>query len=97
MQRQLGEVAHQFFPLLAPHGVENVALVRALAAGGVELRTYFRPPCHAQPAFERCARVALPETEALAHRVLSLPLWEEMSREHVAAVVHGLAQARAAQ
>ena len=96
MQRQAGEVAHQFFPLLAPAGVSNVALQRSLAARGVEIRTYFRPPCHGQPAFERCARLALPETDALAERVLSLPLWEEMTREQVATVVGGLAEARAA-
>ena len=92
MQLEAGEVAHQFFPLLAPPSASNVALVRALTDRGIEIRTYFHPACHAQPAFERCARLALPETEALARRILSLPLWEEMGREHVASVVAGLAR-----
>jgi len=95
MQRSNGEVAYQFFPLLAPPGVSNTAVVRALAAHGIELRTYFCPPCHTQPAFESCARLALPETEALARRALSLPLWNEMTRDNVASVVGGLAAAEA--
>jgi dTDP-4-amino-4,6-dideoxygalactose transaminase len=51
LQQDRGEVAHQFFPLLCPPGVSNVAVARAMAARGIQVRTYFGPPCHRQPAF----------------------------------------------
>jgi dTDP-4-amino-4,6-dideoxygalactose transaminase len=92
MQRQAGEVAHQFFPLLCPPGISNLAVARSLAEEGIDVRTYFSPPCHRQPAFEDFPRSALDNTEMLAARALSLPLWEEMTREQVAAVVSRLEQ-----
>ena len=90
MQRDRGEIAHQFFPLLCPHGMSNLDIARSMAARGIDIRTYFSPPCHSQPAFECLPRYELTHTEALSTRALSLPLWEEMSREQVATVVSRL-------
>lgn len=86
-----GEVAHQFFPLLCPPAVSNRDVARRMAEGGIEVRTYFRPPCHQQPAFARCPRETLAQTDALSSRILSLPLWEEMTRADVTTVMARLA------
>jgi dTDP-4-amino-4,6-dideoxygalactose transaminase len=90
MQRDLGEIAHQFFPLLCPPGISNLDVMRSMAGHGIDIRTYFCPPCHTQPAFGSFPRFELPHTEALSTRALSLPLWEEMSRDDVATVVSRL-------
>ena len=90
MQQQRGEVPFQFFPLLCPSGRSNQETAEALARQGIDIRTYFRPGCHEQPAFERFGRQPLTNTEAVSHRALSLPLWEEMTREQVITVVEAL-------
>lgn len=87
MQKQLGEIPHVCFPLLCPPGVSNQGVVRRLAARGMDLRTYFSPSCHHQPPFREFKRGTLTETETLAQRVLSCPLWEEMSRAQVSDIV----------
>jgi dTDP-4-amino-4,6-dideoxygalactose transaminase len=87
-----GEFPHQFFPLLCPPGTANQEVARWMTEGGIDIRRYFSPPCHQQPAFEALPRSALDNTEILSSRTLSLPLWEEMTREHVAAVVSRLAR-----
>jgi len=90
MQQQSGEVAHQFFPLLCPPEISNGTVAQWMAEHGIQIRTYFSPPCHQQPAFDALGRSALENTEALAARALSLPLWEEMTPEHVATVARRL-------
>lgn len=91
MQKPLGEIAHQYFPLFCPRGVSNQAVVKRLAARSIDLRTYFSPPCHEQPVFQGFERATLANTEMLAQRALSCPLWEEMTREQVSEVVAELA------
>jgi dTDP-4-amino-4,6-dideoxygalactose transaminase len=74
-------------------------LKAALHAAGVGSEVHYPLPSHLQPA---CAdlglgRGALPVSEALADRVLSLPMYPELPIEHVervAAIVSRLAQAR---
>jgi dTDP-4-amino-4,6-dideoxygalactose transaminase len=92
LQELAGEVPHQFFPLLCPAGTSNLAVARWMADGGIDIRRYFSPPCHRQPAFEGFRRSALDNTETLSSRALSLPLWEEMTGEHFAAVTGRLAR-----
>jgi len=53
------------------------ALRRHLADTGVETRVYYDPPLHAQPAL-RASRRSLPESEAAASAVVSLPLYAEL-------------------
>ena len=62
-----------------------------MAGAEIELRTYFSPTCHEQPAFASFQRGPLANTERLSQRALSLPLWEELTREQVATVVTQLA------
>ena len=65
-------------------GLEARCLARALAAEGVETRRYYAPPVHRQQAYRQ--DVVLPVTEWAAARVLTLPLWEEMTEDHVSRV-----------
>jgi dTDP-4-amino-4,6-dideoxygalactose transaminase len=55
---------------------------------GVQARAYFDPPVHRQPAFERWAPLAgaLPVTDDIAARSLSLPMANRLSPEHIARI-----------
>lgn len=90
MQQQAGNIAHQFFPLLCPPNVSNQAVAQLMAQHGIDIRTYFSPPCHQQPSFEGFQRATLGNTESLSARALSLPLWEGMTPKHVTTIVKQL-------
>jgi len=90
VQHNTGVVAHQFFPILCPPGRTNLEFVKQLERKGVQARTYFAPTCHQQPQFSACLHGPLTQTEDLARRSLSLPLWEEMQLEDVHRVVEAL-------
>lgn len=92
MQQQAGEIAHQFFPLLCPPGTSNHTMAQSMAKHGIEIRTYFSPPCHRQLPFKNFPHSALDNTEVLSARSLSLPLWEEMTQEQVKGIVSRLDQ-----
>jgi len=89
-------VSPQFFPLLAPEGAENIALIARAESAGVQIRRYFSPPCHRQAQFAACPKGDLGFTFQLERRVLSLPLWEEMELRHIQQVLDTLEQARLA-
>lgn len=97
LQEMSGAVAIQFFPLLAPLGVDNAGVVRRLAARGIEVRTYFSPPCHLQPQFSAAPHGPLPVTERLGQGILSLPCWEGMTAADVSLVVASLAEATSSE
>ncbi len=85
-----GPSCPQFVSVLCPSGQSNQDYVAALAQEGIECRTYFRPACHAQPAFAAAGRGELDCTEDISARVLSLPFWEGMGAEEVSAVLGAL-------
>lgn len=62
-------------------GLTAVELARALAAEGIDSRRYYHPPIHRQKAYaDRWPeRRALPVTDSLSERVLSVPLWSHMT------------------
>jgi dTDP-4-amino-4,6-dideoxygalactose transaminase len=62
-------------------GLDVPALGVALAAEGADTRRYFYPPVHAQQAYAHLdgPRPPLPVTDELAPRVLTVPLWTQMS------------------
>ncbi len=64
-------------------------LSQALAAEGIDTRRYYSPPVHEMRAYRRtvAANANLPVTDAAAASVLTLPLWTEMTDEHVERVV----------
>jgi len=67
----------------------------ALRSAGMEGRRWWGDGCHAQPAFANLPRAPLPATEALAARILGLPLHVDMDEEQMARVAAQLKQALA--
>ena len=66
-------------------------LAAALAAENIDTRQYYDPPVHRQTAYRQFAPPAakLPQTNLLAARSLSLPIWSHMEE----AIVLGICQA----
>jgi dTDP-4-amino-4,6-dideoxygalactose transaminase len=65
-------------------GLDVPALSTALAAEGVDPRRYFHPAVHRQRAYAHLGTPpALPVTDAIAPRVLTLPLWTHMRDDTV--------------
>jgi dTDP-4-amino-4,6-dideoxygalactose transaminase len=75
---------------------ERDRLRQALEREGIMTGVHYPVPIHLQPA---CAylgyrRGALPVTEAAAERVLSLPMYAELTLEQVVAVVEAIKRSR---
>jgi dTDP-4-amino-4,6-dideoxygalactose transaminase len=68
-------------------GVDRDVLRDALATDGVDTRTYFDPPVHEQTAYRRGAPVALPITERVARRVISLPAYPALDDATIDGIV----------
>lgn len=92
-QSAVGDVVHQFFPILAPQGSDGDAIVAALEGQGIQARRYFSPACHQQPVFVGSQRGDLSVTDELAARIISLPLWDGFSAAQVARVASALGAA----
>ncbi len=84
-----GEQAHQFAAALVPAdaGPLRSALQARMAARGVQIAHYFSPHVAEHAYFRRHATSGpLPVTEDVASRIVSLPLHDAMTAEHVATV-----------
>jgi dTDP-4-amino-4,6-dideoxygalactose transaminase len=63
-------------------GLTRDELATALKAENIDSRAYYHPPVHMQTAYKALPRsVNLTNTELLASRSLSLPMWSRMSEE----------------
>ncbi|HXY73304.1 MAG TPA: DegT/DnrJ/EryC1/StrS family aminotransferase [Actinomycetota bacterium] len=73
-------------------GMSAASLAAALRAEGVQTRRYYAPPVHAQRAYRDVPTTNghLAVTERVAERVLTLPLWIDMSEEDVDLVVEAV-------
>ena len=73
-------------------GISATALAMALSAEGVETRRYYAPPVHAMQAYRGLAATngSLPVTEMASARVLTLPLWNGMSRDDAEGVAEAI-------
>ncbi len=60
---------------------ERDALAAALKSAGIATGIHYPVPLHRQPCFRQMSAQSLPVTEALAARILSLPLYPEMTDE----------------
>jgi dTDP-4-amino-4,6-dideoxygalactose transaminase len=66
-------------------GLDADRLGHALAAVGIETRRYYSPPVHTMQAYRwvSVANGGLPVTDLAAARTLTLPLWPQMTQDHV--------------
>jgi dTDP-4-amino-4,6-dideoxygalactose transaminase len=89
-QRRVGRrLAYQFMPLLLPEGIGagRDHVVEAMAAEGIGMAHYFSPHISQHAYFkEACVFDDLPTTDAIARRVISLPVSDAMTVEEVAHV-----------
>jgi dTDP-4-amino-4,6-dideoxygalactose transaminase len=74
--------SHHLAVLIAPDAARRDALRRALAEGGVQTSLHY-PPIHRFSAYASEPQRPLPETEDLAGRIVTLPLFPHMSDEQI--------------
>lgn len=71
---------------------ECAAVEGALAAAGIETRRWYGLGLHHEPFYRDMAREALPNAEALGHRLLGLPMAVDLSEADVERVVDVIAR-----
>ncbi|HEY0097743.1 MAG TPA: DegT/DnrJ/EryC1/StrS family aminotransferase, partial [Pyrinomonadaceae bacterium] len=69
---------------------ERDEVVAFLKTQGIETRAYFYPPVHEQRLFQSFADRALPRTESLSRRVITLPFYTAMTEDEMDCVVQAL-------
>jgi dTDP-4-amino-4,6-dideoxygalactose transaminase len=72
-------------------GIPRDVLVKALRADGIDTRCYFSPPVHRQQSYAGVAPYDLPVTDAVAARVVSLPIYAGLSDARIEMVTGVLA------
>jgi dTDP-4-amino-4,6-dideoxygalactose transaminase len=81
------ESSHHLAVLLLPEGADRDAVRGALAERGIQTSVHY-PPIHQFSAYRALAsKRALPATEAVANRLVTLPLYPHMTEDDIAAVV----------
>lgn len=83
VQKTCGDIPSQFFSLLLPKNNHLNKMGVFMEENGISTRHYFSPCCHQQKCFQHYRRGDLSITENIASRIISLPLWEQMTSEHV--------------
>jgi dTDP-4-amino-4,6-dideoxygalactose transaminase len=87
------EASHHLAVALVPEGSDRDAVRAALRDSGVQTSVHY-PPIHLFTYYrETFAPRPLPRTEAVAERLLTLPLFGRMTDEQVDVVVEGLLEA----
>ncbi|HEX4490193.1 MAG TPA: DegT/DnrJ/EryC1/StrS family aminotransferase [Acidimicrobiia bacterium] len=72
-------------------GIARDTVVDALRADGIDTRCYFSPPVHRQHAYRDVAPYDLPVTDAVAGRVVSLPIYASLTDRDIDTVTRVLA------
>ena len=83
--------AHHLAPVVLDAGVDRDAVIAELRARGIQTSVHY-PPNHRLSAHRAC-RADVAETEALAERLLTLPLYPHMSDDQVDVVTEALSAA----
>jgi dTDP-4-amino-4,6-dideoxygalactose transaminase len=83
--------SHHLAVVLLPEGVDREAVRSSLNESGIQTSVHY-PPIHTFSAYRSEAGRPLPQTDAVAERLLTLPLYGRMTDEQVDAVVDGLLQ-----
>ena len=75
--------------VVLPEGTDRTAVRASLDERGIQTSVHY-PPIHTFTAYRDRSRRPLPQTDALAGRILTLPLYGRLSDEQVDAVIEGL-------
>jgi dTDP-4-amino-4,6-dideoxygalactose transaminase len=84
--------AHHLAVVVLPEGLRRDDVRERLTAGGVQTSVHY-PPIHGFTAYRGTAGRPLPRTDALADRILTLPLFPGMTGEQMERVTSGLLDA----
>lgn len=91
-------VTHTFkdFTVLMPaeKTTQREQVMAYLKSQGIETRAYFYPAVHEQQMFQQYADRALPRTESLSRRVITLPFYTSMTHDEMDYVVEALEQSQ---
>jgi dTDP-4-amino-4,6-dideoxygalactose transaminase len=83
--------SHHLAVVLLPEGADREKVRPALAETGVQTSVHY-PPIHRFTAYRESSTRPLPQTDAVAERLLTLPLFGGLDDEQLSAVVDGLLQ-----
>lgn len=83
--------AHHLSVVVLPEGADRDAVRAALGEQGIQTSVHY-PPIHMFSAYRSRSTRRLPRTEAVAGRILTLPLYGGMSDEQVETVIDALLQ-----
>ncbi|HEY6835415.1 MAG TPA: DegT/DnrJ/EryC1/StrS family aminotransferase [Gaiellaceae bacterium] len=86
-----GVPAHHLAVVLLPEGADRQAVRTALEERGIQTSVHY-PPIHTFSAYRDGSRRPLPRTDAVAGRILTLPLYGRMTDDQADLVVEGLRQ-----
>jgi len=81
--------AHHLAVLLLAPGTDREGLRAELLERGIQTSVHY-PPIHTFTAYASPARVVLPKTEALATRLVTLPLFGHMSEDQLGHVIESV-------
>lgn len=84
--------AYHVYHLYVVETPERDRLQQALHEAGIQTGIHYPVPIHLQPAYRASGRKRLPVAEEQATRVLSLPMFPELTEEQVAAVAQACRQ-----
>jgi dTDP-4-amino-4,6-dideoxygalactose transaminase len=78
-----GSPAYHIFPMLLPHDINRTTFIDALRGKRIQTSIHY-PPTHSFPYYRsRYGNISLPQTEGIAAREITLPLYPAMSSEQV--------------
>jgi dTDP-4-amino-4,6-dideoxygalactose transaminase len=81
--------SHHLAVVLLPEGADRDEVRTDLAAAGIQTSVHY-PPIHTFAQYRSAEQRPLPQTNALAQRILTLPLYGRMREEQVDAVIEAL-------
>lgn len=87
LQEIKGTIPHQFLSILCPDGGSNLTVSKYMEDNGTQVASYFSPACHEQQIFRGFPKTKMDATDDLCRRVISLPLWEQMTQQQVKRVI----------
>jgi dTDP-4-amino-4,6-dideoxygalactose transaminase len=89
----VGISAAHLMPILLPAGINRSAFMESMKSQGIQTSIHY-PPIHTFSAFSGCkTKYPLPNTEDVAAREVTLPLYPAMSDEDALTVVKSIAYA----